>query len=235
MESFLIFKEMSSPLVINSIFFKCQEYTLDPFWKDMFCRCAYNRFPKGIRHDKINNIIYVKTPKTSGSRKDQFSLPSKPREVFETMMMVFRSIGLRSPRDLQVKKEEIEAVRKELCVDLNCMWKELRPKYLKDRMIMRYVLYLQELHGLTQKEARRLLTTIQLGFQLKQISSDDVEYKQGKITKIKGLKIDEKAHTFMISREIKPSKKTTKSTNTDSFFQIFENHLKEIKKTKLRL
>jgi len=226
---------MASPVIVYPIFLKCKEYTLDSYWKDIFSKCACNRFPRGIRYDGRKNTVYIKLPGGAANKKEFFSLPKEPIEVFETMMAVFRSVGLRSQRDLQLKKDEMEKIRRERCVDLNCSWKDLKPRYLKDRMIIKYVLYLKDTHQLTQKEAKKLLNVIHLGFQLKQIGSDDVKYENGHIKDIEGLEVNKDGQVFRITKEIRRSYKSDKTSSTNPFLQVFENYLKEAKKQRLKL
>ncbi len=212
--------------IIHPIFFKCKDYTLDPFWKDIFDRCSCNRFPKNVRYEGRKNTLYVKLPGGIGGKKEIFTLSKEPTEAFETMMSVFRDIGLRSQRDLEFEQDEMNKARDERRVNLDCSWKDLKPRYLKDRMIVKYVLRIKKEFNLDTKEAKRLLNTIQLGFQLKQLTSDDVKYKNGAILDIEGL--DHK--NCYVDREIKRHNKNTKANTTNHFLQIFENYMKESRK-----
>ncbi len=197
---------MTSPVAVHPIFSKCREYTFDPYWKDIFARCSYNRFPRGIRYDGRKNTLYVRLPGGIIGKKEFFSLPKVAVDVFTTMMSVFREMGLCSQMDLEVKRDEMEKIREQRRVNLDCRWKDLKPRYLKDRMIVRYVLHMKETYGLTQKETKKLLNTIQLGFQLKQLSSDHVKYQNGRILDIDGLEVKDKK--FYVTREIRKCKKT---------------------------
>jgi len=226
---------MASPVVVHPIFTECQEYTLDPYWKDIFSRCSCNRFPRSIRYDGKKNTIYLKLSGGIGGKKEFFVLPQEPTRVFEIMMEIFRSIGLRSQKDLQLQKDEMEEIRKARCFDLDCQWKDLKPKYLKERMILNYVLFLQKKLGLARKETKRLLNTIQLGFQLKQLMPDDVKYEKGRILDIHGLEVYGEERTFTITKPIKTSHKNDKSQSGNSFLRIFATYLNESKKQRLRL
>lgn len=226
---------MTSPAVVHPIFTECQEYTLDPYWRDIFSRCACNRFPRGVRYDGKKNTIYLKLPGGIGGKKEFFVLPREPTRVFEIMMEIFRSIGLRSQKDLQLQKDEMEKIRKARCIDLDCHWKDLKPRYLKERMILNYVLTIQREFNLSQKEAKRLLNTIHLGFQLKQLTSDDVKYEKGRILDINSLEIDGEKRAFTIVKPIKTSHKNDKPSSGGSFPHIFVIYLNESKKQRLRL
>jgi len=224
---------MTSPVAVHPIFSKCREYTFDPYWKDIFARCSYNRFPRGIRYDGRKNTLYVRLPGGIGGKREFFSLPKEAVDVFTTMMSVFREMGLCSQMDLEVKRDEMEKIREQRRVNLDCRWKDLKPRYLKDRMIVRYVLHLKETYDLTQKETKKLLNTIQLGFQLKQLSSDHVKYQNGMILDINGLEVEDKK--FHVTREIRKCNKTDKPNTTHRLQQAFENYLKESKKQKLKI
>ncbi len=209
--------------IIHPIFFKCKNFTLDPFWQDVFDRCSCNRFPRNVRYDGRKNTLYVKLPGGIGGKKEIFTLSKEPTEAFETMMSVFRDVGLRSERDIEFEQNELNKARDKRRVNLDCSWKELKPKYLKEQMIVDYVLKIKDRDNLNISEAKMLLNTIQLGFQLKQLTSDDIKYEDCCIVDIDGL--DHK--NFSIDREIKHRNKNSKAANTNNFLHAFENYMKE--------
>lgn len=228
---------MSTPTIIHPIFQECEKYTLDPYWQDIFHKCACNRFPRGIRYEWRKNIVYVRLPggPVGKSKIETFHLPKESTEIFEMMMTIFHDFGLRSKRDMDIKKDELLKIRKERSVNLDCQWKDLKPKYLKDRMISNFVLYLKEKHNLSTKESKNLLITIDLGFQLKQLNPEDIEYEKGKITEIQGLEFDSEKRNFYVSRKIKKCSKTDKPSTGSKFLSSFEIYLRESKKHRLKI
>lgn len=228
---------MGSAQIIHPIFKDCEMYTLDPFWQDIFQQCAKNRFPRGVRFDWKRRILYIKLQGSSAGKPNikVCKLPQEATDVFEVVIAAFRELGLRSKRDMDLKREEIRKIRKERTINLNCTWKEIKPKYMKDRMIFDFVLYLRGKHDLSPKQTRSLLSTIILGFQLKQIESDDIQYEKGEILDIKDLIFDAKTKMFYIDRDIKRSPSNDKSSKSSKFLSTFEVYLREAKKKRLKM
>ena len=228
---------MGSPPVIHPIFRECETYTLDPFWKEIFQQCSRNRFPRGVRYDWKKNTLYVKLQGSSAGKPNVkvCKIPPEAPDAFEVVTSVFRELGLRSKRDMDLKREEIRKVRKERTVNLDCSWKEIKPKYMKDRMIHNFVRSLQEKYELDSRETKGLLNTIILGFQLKQIDSTDVRYEKGEILGIDSLEFSSEKRSFCIDRDIKRSPSNDKSSKSSKFFSTFEVYLREARKKRLRM
>ena len=226
---------MTLSSIIHPIFEECKKYTLDLFWQDIFHKCSCNRFPRGIRYDWKKNIVYVKLPGGGKPKIENFQLPKEPTEVFEMMMTIFHEYGLRSKRDMDIKKDELLKIRKERSVNLDCSWKDLKPKYLKDRMISNFALELKDKYNLNLKESRDLLITIDLGFQLKKLTPEDVVYDNGKIKEILDLEFDLKNRKFYVNRTIKKCAKTEKPSPGSKFLQTFDVYLRNSRKNRLRI
>jgi hypothetical protein len=109
-------------------------------------------------------------------------------------------------------------------------WKKIKPKYIKNILITHFVLKKQKEFFLTEKESIRLYSTIQLGIQLKTISSTDILYKKGEVLDIETLIFDNTLpEKFYIQdgigfdKQIKESKTSENEEfkkMLDSFFDI---------------
>ena len=74
---------------------------------------------------------------------------------------------------------------------------------------MDYTATLKEKYDLTEQETKSLISVIQIGFQFKSISQDDVDFSEGVINDIKGLKFHKKTRKFTTPEFGNPSTKTT--------------------------
>lgn len=228
---------MSTAVIIHPCFRECQDFTLDQYWKDILFACACNKFPRGVRYDSSTGTLYVRTPSTGGKTKvEAIDLPEKPEEAYKVLVGVFRDkLGMYSSRDLQIKKKELDEIQNQRRVNMDCEWKKLKPRSIKDLMIMNYVSRMKEEHNLTPKEAKQLLSTIQLGFQFKELNSEDVEYADREIKSINGLEYIETERKWVITNPSKPVSKSEKTVTTQKFCQSIDRFLREYKSRRLRL
>ncbi|MDX1471861.1 MAG: hypothetical protein R3213_10220, partial [Flavobacteriaceae bacterium] len=119
-------------------------------------------------------------------------MPTEPEHIFNTLINIFREkLSLYSATDLQIKKDEIDQIQNEDPINMDCEWKKLKPRTIKTMLIMNFVNKIREERGLTIKQAKSLLHTIQLAFQFKKLNSDDIVYKDREIKEINGLVYDE--------------------------------------------
>lgn len=189
------------PTVIHPIFKECEKFVVDTYWRHIFESCALNKFPKGVRYtigassskdEGFNHIFSIKTIVKGRQKVEVVSLPSDPEELSVALLVIFKEkLGMYSTIDLKVKNDEMDDVLSRFSVDDKCTWKQLKPKTLKDGKIRDYIIGLAKKHSLTPKQARVLLAEINLAFQLKTISPESVDYRDGKIQSLKGVEISE--------------------------------------------
>ena len=152
-------------------------------------------------------------------------------------MQVFREkLGMYSSYDLQIKKGALEEIQNQHRVDLNCDWKKLKPRSIKDFIILKYVSKLRQKYRLTAKETKQLLTTIRLGFQFKKLKSEDIDYNNGSIMNINGLIYDEILRVWTTINPPSYSASTSeKLLVTQKFNQSIDKFLRDHKSRKLVL
>lgn len=178
---------------------EAKKYTKDAHWRDMLDNCARNRFPKGAKYNHNKNILYVRTDVTGKIRTETINLPTDPEDCYQTLMHVFKNLlGLKSDEDIKKSKQQLEDARKQNYIDLDCEWKKLKPRTVKNHILMNYVIDKINEYGLDQKKVTKLYKLIQIGTQFKQLSSDDFEYSDGVIYSIKGLEYDEATNFFVL-------------------------------------
>ena len=143
------------------------------------------------------------------------------------MKVMKQKLGMRSTRDLKIQKEEIEHVIKQRSIDLECDFKKIKPKHLKDQLIMNYIISLKEKYGLSAAEYNIAVSVIQLGFQFKSITSDNVLYENGEIQSIEGLEFDKKKRKFTLPSYAKIPTKVEKISTTDKFITAMHKFVKD--------
>jgi hypothetical protein len=211
--------------IIFPIFEECKNFTLDRFWIDCFSNFACNRFPQGVKYDpKHKNLIL----KIGNKAAEVIALPDDPPELFTTLMMVMKQkLGMRSTRDLKIQKEEIEHALKQRDIDLEGGFKKIKPKHLKDQLIMNYIMSLKEKYGLNASEYNTVVSMVLLGFQFKSITPDSVRYENGVIQHIDGLKFDAKKRKFTLPSYAKIPTKVEKVSTSDKFITGMHKFIKD--------
>jgi len=228
---------MSLPVIIHPCFQECQNFTLDEFWQGVFFNCACNKFPKGVRYDSSNRTIFLRTAGTAGKTKvEVVDLPEKPDEAYFTMMKIFKEkLGIFSSYDLKIRKEEMELIQSQKRIDMDCEWKKLKPRSIKEQLIVDYVSRLRCDYELDLKESKKLLSKIQLGFNLKKLTSADVNYLDRKIQSINGVEFNPETREWTITNEAKKVSKTEKPLPSQKFNQALNKFARDYKNRKLKL
>lgn len=177
-----------SQVIIYPIFLECKKFTADQYWKDTLTMCASNKFPKGSKYDSDNHTIYIRNLAEKSKYAEVIPLPTDFKELFNALLELFREkLNLYSSLDIKLKRKEIENIRESLSVRLDCTWKQLKPRSLRDNIVIQYVLRLKDEYNLSPKEVKDLFNEINMGFHFKNITSDDVEYEKGEIIRINKL------------------------------------------------
>lgn len=205
------------------IFEECSKYTLDGFWIEQFQNFAQNKFPQGVRYDHAQNALILKID----GKKDVIELSQNPEKTFQIVMSILKNkLNLRSTRDLKLQKSEINKLIEQRVCDTNCEWAKIKPKNLRDQLIMNYITYLKNKYSLNPMELRRLIALINMGFKFKYISQNDVVYKNGKILKIECLQINKKTKEFKIPYNPVASKATKqKKTCNNEFYSEMSKYI----------
>lgn len=216
---------MSSVKVVLFPFFEeCAKYTLDPYWRDLLISCSTNHFPPGLKYDSTRKVLTVRTR----GKTENFPITEDRIETFQTMMTIFRkSLKLVSPRELQIQQEELDQARSKRNLDMNCDWKKIRPRQVKDRVLLDYVATLRTKYHLDTIEVRQLTSILQIGLQFRAITPDNIDYHDGAIHRIKGLKFDRETRTFSIPKAPLGGTKNDKASSVHKFYSSLDRFLKE--------
>ncbi len=212
--------------VIYPIFEECKKYTLDPYWKDKFTNFAHNKFPSEIKYDPVHKNLILKL---DGKKREVIGLPDDdPIFTFQVVMKILReNLNMNSNRDIKFRKEEMEiACQKNVC-DLDCEWKKIKPRHLKDQFIMDYIAKLKEEHNLSSQEVKELISVVHLGFQFKALSQDGVDFSDGAVQNIEGLTFDENTRKFKIPEYAVCGKTVEKIINPDRFVSTLKKFIRD--------
>jgi len=196
--------------VLFPIFAECAEFTLDPFWTQVFDECSKGKFPKGCSIDQnTGHTIYFKTKTDTVS----YNMRDKdPEHVFSDLKQYFQVyLKLKSEIDNKETQEELDGICRDLQEVFTSSWQNIRRKKIKDPIIRSYILDLKERYNLTDKETCQLAKLIKLGFLFNWIENDDVVYENQQIIDITTLSFDSEERVFTLEepdikhkREYKP-------------------------------
>ena len=187
-------------------FLNCQNFTFDTFWREILYNCACNRFPRGVKYDQFKNMIRVRYEHAGQVKKERHPVPKDPYERYKLLMYIFKELlGLRSYYDIKFSRQELEELRLKINIDLDCDWKKLKSRSMRNQIIMNFAVTEASKRDLGVKGAMYLYNVIQLGFQFKQLTSNDVQYEKGVITSISGLEYDESTQKFIIINPQNPN------------------------------
>lgn len=210
-----------SKVILHENILKCRDFTQDEDWREILYNCACNKFPRGIKYNSLKHTLYVRINNVGRLKTETIILPSDPNNCYETLMYVFTNLlGLRSRKDIEKSKKDIEIARKKNGIDLDCEWKKLKPRSVKNNILMNFAISKIDELELDKKDVSKLYRLIQLGLQFKKLSSEDFEYDNGIIYSIKGLEYDEKTNFFILT-----NKQGTISHNTSGKTDV--NHLEK--------
>lgn len=197
------------------IFMECVDYTVDPYWIQVFEDCAKGKFPRGSGIDKTGKTVHFKIK----NEIIWFSLPEEPSEIFIKLKEKFQDIlRLKSNIDRDKTRDEMNLLKKNIEENYSKTWKNIKKKSIKCSLIREYTLSLKEKYELSEEQTIKLYNLINLGFIFNCITLDHVIYEDKKITDITSLIYENNEFTF--DSEIKFSKRkfVPKSIKLSSFW-----------------
>lgn len=189
----------SKRTIIHSIFSRCSEYTLDPFWKQVFEECSRNKFPRGSGISPDGQVVYFYIRENNKNYISYRLKKKTPEKIFQDLKRMFQDqLQLRSNRDRQDLRNEIEDICQNLQETFNGNWQEIRKKNIKESLIRKYILDVKDKYSLTNKEITEFTRIIRLGFLFNWILSDDVVYENRQILDILTVHFDEQERLFEV-------------------------------------
>lgn len=190
-------KSMSTTAhVLYPIFAQCAKYTLDPFWKEIFMNYSMGKFPKNVKYDGDKHSLHIKLQKNTNW--EIFVLPKDEIALYKFLKLhMQKNLNIYSTRDIQARTNAPNVSNPQEKVEC---WKQIRSKNQKDILIINYVIAMRKLYKLSQSEYKQLFSLINLGIQIKSISSDDIKYNpsEKKIENIENISFDAKKRRFKL-------------------------------------
>lgn len=198
-----------------NLFLSLKEKTTDKFWLDVFDSCHNGKFPTGIRYDTKTSVISYRNTSGTKQKIDHIHLKGMSVDVIFTVIMdIFHTkAGLYSPTEssLIIKQAEPTQYEKD--------WKKIKPKSLKDAMLLDYVISL----GFDPQNSKKAFNTLRLGLQFKQILPTDIAFEKTVITKIGSITTKDE---LLLTRKICLVQKKEKQSPKSRFHQSLEKYAK---------
>ena len=118
------------------------------------------------------------------------------KEVCVIMIEIFKKLGMKSSSEISQQKLEILKIKDKLMNQSlterdTDNWKLIKPKQMRNNLLLQYALTLGKKYNLNSKQIQQLLQMIKLGITFHSILPKDIDYKSGKINFINGIDIEE--------------------------------------------
>lgn len=203
-------EKRSEKRIVHEHFEECSQYTLDPFWKQVFQDCARGRFPKNTMYNVNNNIFHIK-----GSKKEQvYILTNIPETDFQELKKLFiEELNMRSEQDKKQVKDKMLYIRKQIEDSFHGDWKQIRKKNIKDAILRDYIITLEEKYMLNEDELQQLWKVVSLGVAFNWINDKTIEYSERSIDKITNLYFNEDMRLFWLDKPSVPVKRKVDTRN----------------------
>lgn len=195
----------SQMVVINHIFEQFIENIQDPFWVNIMKECSYGKFPRGSSFR--NNILSSRKGTKVISEElnnDLIDGPKKCIEFFQT------HCNLKSDNDILLETERLDVCGMNGPKISTMAWSDIRSGSVKQSIILDYIYKIYVERNLNRDQLNNLKTQINLGFTLKYFTSNHVNFSNGVIIDIKGLKWDHHKDEFYIDKSITNTPKMAK-------------------------
>ncbi len=203
--------------ILHPLFADCAQFTLDPYWQQVFEECSRGKFPRGSGIDSEGKVVYFRN-RTSNSNNSNnrnyvsYKIKKNPEQIFKELKQLFQEqLNFKSIRDRQEIRAELDDICKNLQESFTGSWQKFKRKKIKDQIIRRYILDLKDTYDLNDKETTQVSQIIKLGFLFNWIANDQVVYEDQRILDIMTLHFDPDDRSFELDepktqykREYKP-------------------------------
>lgn len=173
--------------IIYPILLECCQFAPDIFWENIFEELAYGRAPYGAYISK--NFLCCSFKKKEFSYKIE---KKDPKILYNDISLLLTSkLGIFSQQEKILQKHDFKDVEDNIKLSRQ-KWSTIRKKNIKDLLIEIYVIKMKNKYSLTVMQSRQLLSIILIGMTFKTITANDIEYSNGEITNINGIKFEKK-------------------------------------------
>jgi hypothetical protein len=215
--------------IVYPLFADCAQFTLDPYWQQVFEECSRGKFPRGSGIDSEGKVVYFRNRTSNNRNYVSYRLKKNPEQIFKDLKRLFQEqLNFKSNRDRQEIRAELDDICKDLQESFTGSWQKIKRKKIKDPIIRRYILDLKEQYDLNDKETAEVAQIIKLGFLFNWIANDQVVYENQRIQEIKTLHFDDEERTFELDEPNTQSKREYKP-KPFKLSSLWEKHLERPK------
>ena len=214
----LVKKEIMYP-----IFLECCQYADDTFWENIFEDLAYGKSPYGTYISK--DFLCC------GYKKKEFSykIEKKNAEVIysEIYELLTKKLGLLSHRE-KIKKKKIFTDLENSFLGTRKKWSDIKKKNMKELLIELYVTRMKNKYLLSSKQAKYLISIILIALVFKVITSNSIDYNNGRINSIEGIDFAKKqviikSNLYSLEVNFAPHIFVDKKTMSENWEKFLEN------------
>ena len=165
--------------IIYPVFLECCQHADDSFWENIFEDLAYGKTPYGTYINKNFLCCSYKNKEFSYKieRKDSDELYN---DIYNLLK---NKLGILSNKEKIKKRLDFKNTETRI-KEGGQEWVNIRKKNIKNLLVERYVVDMKNKHSLTITQAKYLLSVLFIAIVFKVITSDDIEYSDGKIQNI---------------------------------------------------
>jgi hypothetical protein len=169
--------------IVYPIFLECCPHAKNSFWENIFEDLAYGKTPYGTYISKDFLCCSY--------RKKDFSYKIERKKSIQVHNDIYRlltvKLGLFSPQEKIQHKKDFENLESTMRYSRDD-WSSIRKKNVKELLVELFVARMKNKYSLTLKKSRYLLSVIFMAMVFKVITSDDIDYSDGIINNIEGIK-----------------------------------------------
>lgn len=215
--------------LIYPVFLETCKYTDDGFWKQVFEDLAYGKSPYGSYITKGFLCCNYKGKEFS-YKIDSSDSRRLFDEVFE---LLSKKLGVESSADKSRKIKDFVKVQEEMMEVRNSKWSGIKKKSTRDSIIENFIVEMKKKWNLSDNDARRLNSVINISLLFKTISSKDIEYEEGKIKEISNIFFSEGTVEYEFETESAemPSYAIVFQEKV-SFLELWTKYIQDLKKSK---
>jgi len=220
-------KQKASSIIIHPIYARCSECTDDPYWKSLFMTAATGKFPRGF--SSRDGLLLFKR----GTKVQRIEVPEDPDDAFTVCKQFFQTTAaLKSELDQEQERQEIRDQQLAMTSLSTRKWSDIKQKRLQKILITDFVHRTGRHLNLTLLQKNHMKTLINIGFLAGYFTSESIEFEDGEIKRIIGIKYDEKTNKFIFDfthiKMPKISKTRTKYHHHSEYlsFPISSGHAK---------
>ena len=214
--------------ILYPFFLECCQFAEDKFWESVFEDLAYGITPYGTYINKGFLCCNYKNKEFS------YKIERKnPNVLYNDIYgLLSTKVGILSQKEKQKKRLDFHKVEKNI-KNSRQKWSDIRKKNIKDLLIERYVIEMQQRHSLTLKQAKYLLAVVTLAIVFKIITAKDITYIDDKIQNIDGVKISQGKITIKRNIYDIDTSPIVMVDQRETLSDNWEKYLKQLRKSEL--